>query len=130
MPSMADEQLHKILQQIQTQLVTATRQLNMVKAQIQGSENAKRRVELTSKQLSEEQGDVRFWQGIGKMFIVQERGEVEGQLEAKQKEIENEITNLVKKRKFLEKQAGEAQSHMRDIFSGLEQQQKSQSAST
>jgi hypothetical protein len=32
-------------------------------------------------------------------FMVQDRELVQGQLQAKQKEIENEITNLVKKRK-------------------------------
>jgi len=88
MPTVGDEQLHKvcssqswgdrvgtiltwllfqILQQIQTQLITATRALNMVKAQIQGSENAKRRLELTTKQLDDEVGEVQFWQGVGKM---------------------------------------------------------------
>jgi len=67
-------------------------------------------------------------------------------LQVKQKEIESEISVLIKKRKVrvlgvclprpcvlivlllltyqsLEKQAGEAQAHMRDIFSGIEQQQ-------
>lgn len=60
----------QILQQIQTQLVTATKQLNMVKAQLQGSENAKRRMELTNRQINEEQGNVRFYQGVGKMYVL------------------------------------------------------------
>lgn len=71
----------------------------MVKAQIQGSENAKRRLELTTKQLDDETGQVKFWQGVGKMFVMQERSEVQSTLQVKQKEIENEILTLVKKRK-------------------------------
>jgi hypothetical protein len=60
----------QILQQIQSQLISANRQLNMVRAQLQGSENAKRRLELTTKQLlEEEEGDVHFWQGVGKMCV-------------------------------------------------------------
>lgn len=60
----------QIIQQVQTQLVTTSRQLNLVKAQLQGCETGKRRLDLTTAQLQEEEnapGDIAFWQGVGKM---------------------------------------------------------------
>ncbi|PWN37219.1 uncharacterized protein FA14DRAFT_152624 [Meira miltonrushii] len=132
MPPVPDEALHKIIQQIQTQLVNSSRQLSMVKAQLQGHEQGKRRLELTRQQLDQEtkQGgaDVRLWQGVGKMFVLEDESTVQAKLNTKLKELETEIANLTKKQKFLEKQTSEAQGHMRDIFSGLEQQQKQQAA--
>lgn len=200
----------QILQQMQSQLINATRQLNMVKAQLQGCETGKRRIDLTTAQLeaetkqpgssgSESGGEVRLWQGVGKMWVAREgQGEeagmnafrtctlrsfhvlttlycpihcasrfvrkestdVHAQLRQRKAEVEAEIANLSKKQKvrgygpikmqtwegkglgiwliasssfhpqFLEKQASDAQGHMRDLFSGLEQQQQQQQQAT
>lgn len=93
----------QILQQIQTQIITATRQLSMVKAQLQAHETGKRRLELTRQQIQQESSeggqDVRFWQGVGKMFVVEDQREIEQQLNGKQRELETEIGNLTKKQK-------------------------------
>lgn len=75
----------------------------MVKAQLQGHEQGKRRLELTKQQLDQEtkQGgtDVRLWQGVGKMFVLEDESTVQTKLNTKLKELETEIANLTKKQK-------------------------------
>lgn len=75
----------------------------MVKAQLQGHEQGKRRIELTRQQLDQEikQGgkEVRLWQGVGKMFVLEDENTIQTQLTTKLKELETEITNLTKKQK-------------------------------
>ncbi|PWN89094.1 Prefoldin [Acaromyces ingoldii] len=127
-PGIPDEALHKVLQQIQAQVINSSRQLNMVRAQMQGCETARKRCEFTIKQLDDE-GDVPMYQGVGKMFIREDKSKIRAEIEKRMKDVVEEIANLAKKQKFLEKQAGDAQAHMRDIFQGLEKQQQQVQAS-
>lgn len=80
----------------------------MVKAQLQGHEQGKRRLELTRKQLDQEtkQGgtDVRLWQGVGKMFVLEDEDTVQSKLNVKLKDLETEIANLTKKQKVSTKE--------------------------
>lgn len=74
----------------------------MVKAQLQGHETGKRRIELTAQQIEQEtQGtdEPRFWQGVGKAFVIETKENVQAQLAQKQKDLEQEIANLSKKQK-------------------------------
>ena len=80
----------------------------MVKAQLQGHEQGKRRLELTRQQLDQEtkQGgtDVRLWQGVGKMFVLEDEDTVQSKLSVKLKDLETEIANLTKKQKVSTKE--------------------------
>lgn len=75
----------------------------MVKAQLQGHEQGKRRLELTRQQLEQEtkqdDSNVRLWQGVGKMFVLEDENTIQTKLNTKLKELETEIANLTKKQK-------------------------------
>jgi prefoldin subunit 1 len=78
----------------------------MVKAQLQGHEQGKRRSELTRQQLEQEtkqdDSNVRLWQGVGKMFVLEDENTIQTKLNTKLKELETEIANLTKKQKVCE----------------------------
>lgn len=78
----------------------------MVKAQLQGHEQGKRRLELTRQQLEQEtkqdDSNVRLWQGVGKMFVLEDENTIQTKLNTKLKELETEIANLTKKQKVCE----------------------------
>ncbi|KAK0523312.1 hypothetical protein OC835_006292 [Tilletia horrida] len=114
--SQQEEALHKVLQQIQTQYVVSQRQLNGVRAQLQVRERERRGAELTLKQIDEVDPEAKFYKGVGKMFIMEDRNTVRSELVSREKEWKEDIANLTKKQKFLEKQVSDAQGHLNDIF--------------
>ncbi|PWN39107.1 hypothetical protein IE81DRAFT_350472 [Ceraceosorus guamensis] len=62
-----EDALHKILAQIQQQVLTSTRELNMVRAQCNTVESQRKRTHLTLEQIKEEEDGDRLWNGVGKM---------------------------------------------------------------
>jgi len=67
--------------------------------------------------------EVNLYKGVGKMFMMVPRQTMEGELKAQEKELSDDINNLNKKSKFLEKQFSDAQSQLRDIFHHAPKQQ-------
>jgi len=60
--------------------------------------------------------DVNMYKGVGKMFVMVPRPEMEKDLKSQEKELSDDINGLNKKTKYLEKQFNNAQSQLRDIF--------------
>ncbi|KAL9935266.1 hypothetical protein V8E36_005614 [Tilletia maclaganii] len=114
--SQQEEALQKVLQQIQIQYVVSQRQLAGVRAQLQAKERERKGAELTLKQINEVDPASKFYKGVGKMFIMEERDTVRKELVTRGNETKEDIANLTKKQKFLEKQVTDAQGHLNDIF--------------
>ncbi|WOO82143.1 Prefoldin subunit 1 [Vanrija pseudolonga] len=108
----------QILQQIQTQAVTAQRQHSLVRAQIQSKEKERKILDLTVRELATvpKSDDTRMFRGVGKMFIEQPRSEINARHEAQQKTLTTDIDALTKKAKYFERQVEEANGQLRDIF--------------
>lgn len=67
--ALPEEALQKILAQMQSTLINSSRQLSMVKAQVQAKDKEATMLNLTSKELDEQgkDGNVSFYKGVGKM---------------------------------------------------------------
>ncbi|WWC73856.1 uncharacterized protein I206_107828 [Kwoniella pini CBS 10737] len=117
MSGLSDDTLRKILTQIQQQAILSQKQLSLVKAQIQSKEKEKKILTLTVRELNyipkEHEG---LYKGVGKMFIQQDRKEVDTQYTIQEKQINDDLIILNKKVKYLEKQFEEANSQLKDIF--------------
>ncbi|GMK56570.1 hypothetical protein CspeluHIS016_0304100 [Cutaneotrichosporon spelunceum] len=117
MSNLSDDTLKRILQQIQTQAVSSQRQLGVVRAQTQAKEKERRILELTMRELDTvPAGEGRMFRGVGKMFIQQPRAEINSKHEATKYSLNEDISSLQKKAKYLERQLDEANSQLRDIF--------------
>ncbi|KIY65967.1 Prefoldin [Cylindrobasidium torrendii FP15055 ss-10] len=114
--SLSDDTLKKILFQIQASAVQAQKDFQLSQQQISVKDRERKKLELTLKELGAMEGDVNMYKGVGKMFMRVPRKEMEGDLAKQEKELADDISNLNKKSKYLEKQFNEAQSQLRDIF--------------
>ncbi|PWN47369.1 Prefoldin [Violaceomyces palustris] len=121
-----EDALHKVLEKIQTQVVTSQRQLGMVRAQIQGRERERKLNQLTLKQIEEVDQETNLYASVGKMFMMESREKVIKDLKEREKSAQEDVENLTKKQKYLEKQFNEGQAHLRDIFSSVDRQQREQ----
>jgi prefoldin subunit 1 len=123
MSTLSDETLRKILNQIQTTAVQSQRSLTVARQQIAVKDRDRRILQLTIDEISHMEGDVNLYKGVGKMFLMTPRATMEQELKNQEKELTDDINNLNKKSKYLEKQFSDAQSQLRDIFHHAPKQQ-------
>lgn len=116
MSALSDETLRKILVQIQQTAVQSQRSLNLTKQQFAAKERERRIVQLTISEISDVSHDVNLYKGVGKMFMMVPQKTLEQELKTQEKDLTEEVNNLNKKSKFLEKQFNDAQAQLRDIF--------------
>ncbi|KAJ7116810.1 Prefoldin [Mycena crocata] len=121
--SLPDETLRKILVQIQQTAVQSQRALNISVQQTAAKDRERRILQLTIDEIGAIEGDVNLYKGVGKMFMMVPRKEMEKELKGQEKELADDISNLTKKSKYLEKQFNDAQGQLRDIFHHAPKQQ-------
>ncbi|KZT72962.1 Prefoldin [Daedalea quercina L-15889] len=122
MASLSDDTLRRILVQIQQTAVQSQRALNISRQQLAAKERERRILQLTIEEITSLKGDVNLYKGIGKMFMMTPRPQMEKELKMEEKELTDDINNLQKKSKYLEKQFNDAQAQLRDIFQSAPQQ--------
>ncbi|KAK7063881.1 Prefoldin [Favolaschia claudopus] len=113
--SLPDDTLRKILIQIQQTAVQSRQALNTSMQQASVKERDRRMLQLTIEEIGAIKGDVNLYKGVGKMFMMVPRKEMEKDLKDQEKELSDDITSLNKKSKYLEKQFNDAQAQLRDI---------------
>ncbi|KAF5352494.1 hypothetical protein D9756_006078 [Leucocoprinus leucothites] len=123
MATLSDETLRKILVQIQQTAIQSQRALNVSTQQISSKDRERKILQLTIKEISAMDEDVHLYKGVGKMFMMEPHKTMIGDLKSQEKELTDDINNLNKKAKFLEKQFNDAQAQLRDIFHHAPKQQ-------
>ncbi|KDQ63069.1 hypothetical protein JAAARDRAFT_29065 [Jaapia argillacea MUCL 33604] len=121
MASLSDDMLRKILVQIQQTAVQSQRALTQTRQQTAGKERERRILQLTIDEIGALKNDTKLYQGVGKMFMMVPRPEMERTLKNQEKELTDDINGLNKKSKYLEKQFNDAQGQLRDIFQSAPQ---------
>ncbi|KAK7465298.1 hypothetical protein VKT23_005277 [Stygiomarasmius scandens] len=116
MASLSDDTLRKILIQIQQTAIQSQKALSLSTQQTAAKERERRILQLTMDEIGALGEDVNLYKGVGKMFMMMPRNEMEQELKSQEKELTDDINNLNKKTKYLEKQYNEAQAQLRDIF--------------
>ncbi|KAG2149448.1 Prefoldin [Suillus cothurnatus] len=116
MSTLPDDTLRKILVQIQQTAVQSQRALNISRQQSASKDRERRILQLTIDEIQSIEGDVNLYKGVGKMFMMVPRKTMEQEFKSQEKELTDDINNLNKKAKYLEKQFNDAQSQLRDIF--------------
>ncbi|TFK70454.1 Prefoldin [Pluteus cervinus] len=114
--SLSDDTLRKILVQIQQTAVQSQRALNISVQQTAAKDRERRILQLTINEVTALDKEVKLYKGVGKMFLMTPRKEMEDELKGQEKELTDDISNLNKKSKYLEKQYNDAQAQLRDIF--------------
>jgi len=104
--------------------VQSQRALSVARQQTVAKDRERRILQLTIDEIDHMDRDVNLYKGIGKMFLMVPRTMMEQELKGQEKELTDDINNLNKKSKYLEKQFNDAQSQLRDIFHHAPKQQQ------
>ncbi|KAF8346848.1 Prefoldin [Amanita rubescens] len=116
MATLSDDTLRKILIQLQQTAIQSQRALGLAQQQSAAKERERRILQLTTNEINQLERSVNVYKGVGKMFMMVPRKAMEDELKQQEKELTDDINNLNKKSKYLEKQFTDAQSQLRDIF--------------
>jgi len=122
MSQLPDDTLRKILAQIQQTAQQSSRNLSLSRAQTAQKDKERRILQLTIAEIGTfpRAETVKLYKGVGKMFVNVPRDVMEKDLRNQEKELSDDIVNLNKKSKYLEKQYQEASAQLRDIFHSSE----------
>ncbi|KAL5332232.1 Prefoldin [Aspergillus crustosus] len=100
--SIPNEALQKLLQEIETRVITSQQQIGVTKAQMSTKQRDIRMLELTSKEIGSLPGDTKVYEGVGRMFVAVPRVTVDKRISTESTEIKSEIENLEKRMNYLE----------------------------
>ncbi|KAF7697197.1 hypothetical protein HF521_005615 [Silurus meridionalis] len=72
--------------------------------------------ELQAKMVDTQQKTTRMYEGVGRMFILQSKDEINNQLTEKQKTADDKIKELEQKKTYLERSVKEAEDNIREML--------------
>ncbi|GAA5953287.1 hypothetical protein JCM21900_004474 [Sporobolomyces salmonicolor] len=116
---MEDDALRKVIVQLQSQQIDASRQLQTVRAQLTARERDKKLTTLTLREiegLPRDSTQVQCYRAVGRMFMQESRNNVENTLKSKMKDSTEDVHVLEKKARYLENEIATAQGSLRDIL--------------
>ncbi|KAI4103960.1 MAG: hypothetical protein LQ339_004077 [Xanthoria mediterranea] len=114
--SIPNEALQKLVQEIETQAITAQREINVVKAAVASKQRDVRMLELTSTEVKQLNKDTKVYEGIGKMFVFAPINRVQTRLASETAELKSDISSLDKKLHYLETTHKNSREHIDQIF--------------
>ncbi|KIN02081.1 hypothetical protein OIDMADRAFT_161972 [Oidiodendron maius Zn] len=114
--SIPNEALQKLVQEIESQAITAQQQINVVRSQIAAKQREIRMLQLTSNEVSTLPPETNVYEGVGKMFVFSPIGEVDKRLSTETTELKTDVENLGKKLQYLETTHKNSREHIDQIF--------------
>ncbi|KAL4787236.1 Prefoldin [Aspergillus varians] len=100
--SIPNEALQKLLQEIESRVITSQQQMGITKAQMTTKTRDIRMLELTSKEIGSLPGDTKVYEGVGKMFVAVPRTTVDKRITSESGELKGDIEKLEKRMHYLE----------------------------
>ncbi|KAL8831751.1 MAG: hypothetical protein Q9191_000679 [Dirinaria sp. TL-2023a] len=106
----------QLVEEIESQAVSAQREISLVKAAISTKQRDIRMLELTGGEVKQLSKDTNVYEGVGKMFVLSPTAEVEKRLSSESAELKSDISSLNKKLHYLETTYKNSQEQMAKIF--------------
>ncbi|KAL8953057.1 MAG: hypothetical protein Q9222_001050 [Ikaeria aurantiellina] len=114
--SIPNEALQKLVQEIETQAITAQREINVVKAAVASKQRDVRMLELTATEVKQLSTNTKIYEGVGKMFMFTPTDDVQTRLSSETAELKSDISSLNKKLHYLETTHKNSREHIDHIF--------------
>lgn len=114
--SIPNQALQKLAQEIESQALSAQREINIVKTAITAKQRDIRMLELTSTEVKQLSNETKVYQGVGKMFVFSPTLDVVKRLSSETTELKSDISNLNKKLHYLETTHKNSREHIEKII--------------
>ncbi|XP_014786477.1 prefoldin subunit 1 isoform X2 [Octopus bimaculoides] len=111
-----DQELKKAFQDLQSKMIATRQQLKMSDAQIETLKRQKTHAKVLDQEISTLPSDTRTYEGVGRMFILQEIPQVRENLMKKIETSEEKIKTLTNKQVILEKSLKDSEDNLREMI--------------
>ncbi|KAM9331821.1 prefoldin subunit 1 [Pholidichthys leucotaenia] len=116
MAAPVDLELKKAFTELQAKMVDTQQKVKMADLQIDQLTRVQKHARLTHAEIATLPDNTRLYEGVGRMFILQSKEDVNNLLTDKQKTADEKIRELEKRKVYLERSVKEAEDNIREML--------------
>ncbi|CAL8362175.1 unnamed protein product [Lota lota] len=109
-------ELKKAFSELQVKMIDRQQKVKLADLQIEQLNRLKKHSNLTHSEIIGLPPNTRMYEGVGRMFILQSKEEINDQLTDKQKTADAKIKELEQKKSYLERSVKEAEDNIREML--------------
>ncbi|KAM6912056.1 prefoldin subunit 1 isoform 1-T1 [Lycodopsis pacificus] len=111
-----DLELKKAFSELQVKMIDTQQKVKLADLQIDQLTRVQKHAKLTHAEIATLSDNTRLYEGVGRMFILQLKEEINDQLKDKQKTADEKIKELEQKKVYLERSVKEAEDNIREML--------------
>ncbi|XP_075939424.1 prefoldin subunit 1 isoform X1 [Anarhichas minor] len=111
-----DLELKKAFSELQVKMIDTQQKVKLADLQIDQLTRVQKHAKLTHAEIATLSDNTRLYEGVGRMFILQSKEEINNQLKDKQKTADEKIKELEQKKVYLERSVKEAEDNIREML--------------
>ncbi|KAF1378034.1 hypothetical protein PFLUV_G00185400 [Perca fluviatilis] len=111
-----DLELKKAFSELQVKMIDTQQKVKLADLQIDQLTRVQKHAKLTHAEVAVLADNTRLYEGVGRMFILQSKEDINSQLMDKQKTAEEKIKELEQKKVYLERSVKEAEDNIREML--------------
>ncbi|XP_037543118.1 prefoldin subunit 1 [Nematolebias whitei] len=116
MATPVDLELKKAFSELQVKMIDTQQKVKLADLQIDQLTLVQKRAKLTHTEVALMPDNTRLYEGVGRMFILQTKEEINNLLRDKQKTVDDKIKELEQKKVYLERSVKEAEDNIREML--------------
>ncbi|XP_070839418.1 prefoldin subunit 1 isoform X1 [Chaetodon trifascialis] len=111
-----DLELKKAFSELQVKMIDTQQKVKLADLQIDQLTRVQKHAKLTHDEITKLPDNTRLYEGVGRMFILQSKEEINNQLTDRQKTADEKIKELEQKKVYLERSVKEAEDNIREML--------------
>ncbi|XP_071270011.1 prefoldin subunit 1 [Salvelinus alpinus] len=111
-----DLELKKAFAELQSKMIDTQQKAKLADLQIDQLTRMKKHANLTHAEIKTLPDNTRMYEGVGRMFILQSKEDINTQLTYKQKTADEKIKELEQKKTYLERTVKDAEDNIREML--------------
>ncbi|TWW75320.1 prefoldin subunit 1 [Takifugu rubripes] len=116
MAATIDEELKKAFTELQAKVIDTQQKARLADLQIDQLTKVQKHARLTQTEMTSLPDNTRLYEGVGRMFILRSKEEIENNLTDAQKTANEKIKELEQKKVYLERSVKEAEDNIREML--------------
>uniref|UniRef100_A0A1A8ESM5 Prefoldin subunit 1 n=2 Tax=Nothobranchius korthausae TaxID=1143690 RepID=A0A1A8ESM5_9TELE len=116
MAAPVDLELKKAFSELQVKMIDTQQKVKLADLQIDQLTRVQKHAKLTHAEIAKLPDNTRLYEGIGRMFILQSKEEINNLLMDKQKTVDDKIKELEQKKVYLERSVKDAEDNIREML--------------
>ncbi|XP_033644107.1 prefoldin subunit 1-like [Asterias rubens] len=114
-PGSVDLELKKAFQELQIKMIDTSQQLKISDAQIEQLRRQQHHARLTDSELTQLPPTTRVYEGVGRMFLLQDIANIKDTLTTRVKAADDKIKKLQNSKAYLERTLKESETNLREM---------------